>query len=191
MSPSHTRSFLGLNGEPGASHGVPSARGVDPGSPCILGRVSGGGWIPRFTTILLAFGCLVVVFAGCSSGTLVGGQQTCRSSGGLFEKQTISCTGSVDSVRGSPRLGIVEVGDDLDGVYRLDATITVGRGTAKAFVTDTDGEKDGGELAPDRTLRITAMVEPDEDEDVEVALEVAEEEKVENLRYEARLVPQE
>lgn len=132
-----------------------------------------------------------MVLAGCSSGTLVGEQQTCRSSGGLFERQKITCTGSVDGVRGSPTLGIVEVDDDLDGVYRLDATITVGRGMARAFVTDTDGKKVGGDLAPGRPLRITALVEPDEDEDVEVALEVAEGEKVESLRYEAKLVPQE
>jgi hypothetical protein len=174
-----------------AYRGGPCARGADPGPPCILGRMAGGGWIPRFSATLLAFGCLVLVLAGCSSGTLVGVQQTCRSSGGLFAQQKVSCTGSVDSVRGSPTLGIVEVDDDLDGVYRLDATITVGRGTAKAFVTDTDGEEVGGELAPDGPLRITALVEPDEDEDVEVALEVAEGEKVEGLSYEARLVPQE
>jgi hypothetical protein len=153
--------------------------------------VAGGGWIPRLSAIALALGCLVLVLAGCSSGTLVGSQQTCRSSGGLFERQTISCTGGVDSVRGSPTLGVVEVDDDLDGVYRLDATITAGRGTARAFVTNTDGEKIGGELAPGTPLRITALVEPDEDEDVEVALEVAEGEKVESLRYEATLVPQE
>lgn len=153
--------------------------------------MSGGGSIPRFTAILVAFGCLVVVLAGCTSGTLAGTQQTCRSSGGLFERQKITCTGSVGGVRGSPTLGIVEVDDDLDGVYRLDATITVGRGTAKAFVTDTDGKKVGGEVAPGEPLRITALVEPDEDEDVEVALEVAEGEKVESLRYEARLLPQE
>jgi hypothetical protein len=153
--------------------------------------VAGGGWIPRLSAISLALGCLVLVLAGCSSGTLVGSQQTCRSSGGLFERQTISCTGGVDSVRGSPTLGLVEVDDDLDGVYRLDATITVGRGTARAFVTNTDGKEIGGELAPGTPLRITALVEPDEDEDVEVALEVAEGEKVESLRYEARLVPQE
>lgn len=153
--------------------------------------MAGGGWIPRFAAISLAFGCLVLVLAGCSSGTLVGSQQTCRSSGGLFERQTVSCTGGVDSVRGSPTLGIVEADDDLDGVYRLDATITVGRGTARAFVTDTEGRKVGGELAPGTPLRITALVEPEEDEEVEVALEVAEGERVEGLRYEARLVPQE
>jgi hypothetical protein len=153
--------------------------------------VAGGGWIPRLSAISLALGCLVLVLAGCSSGTLVGSQQTCRSSGGLFERQTISCTGGVDSVRGSPTLGVVEVDDDLDGVYRLDATITVGRGTARAFVTNTDSKEIGGELAPGTPLRITALVEPDEDEDVEVALEVAEGEKVESLRYEATLVPQE
>jgi hypothetical protein len=151
--------------------------------------VFGGGWITRFSAILLAYGCFIFVLDGCSSGTLVGEQQTCRSSGGLFADQKITCTGGVDSVRGSPTLGIVGVDDDLDGVYRLDATITVGRGTAKAFVTDTDGEKVGGEVAPGRPLEITAVVEPDED--VEAALEVAEGEKVESLRYEAKLVPQE
>lgn len=140
---------------------------------------------------MLALCCFIFVPAGCSSGTLVGVQQTCRSAGGFFAQKEITCAGGADGVRGSPRLGIVEVDDDLDGVYQLDATITVGRGTARAFVTDSDGKQVGGEVAPGRPLRITAVVEPDEDEDVEAALEVPEGEKVENLRYEAKLVPQE
>ena len=140
---------------------------------------------------MLAYGCFIFVLAGCSSGTLVGEQQTCRSAGGFFAQKEITCTGGVDSVRGSPTLGIVEVDDDLDDLYRLDATIMVGRGTARAFVTNSGGEQVGGEVAPGRPLEITAVVEPHEDEEVEVALEVPEGEKVESLRYEAKLVPQE
>lgn len=135
-------------------------------------------------------GC-VLLLAGCQTGTLTGHQQTCRSVGGFLERQEISCSGGVGGVNGSPSLGIVEVDDDLDGVYRLDATITVERGEARAFVTDAGGEQVGGELVPGEPLRITATVEPDEDEDVEVALEVPEGERLENLSYEAALVAQE
>ncbi len=143
----------------------------------------------RFLVVVLA-GCVLPV-AGCQSGTLTGEQQTCRSTGGFLEREEISCTGSVEGVSGSPSLSIVEVDDDLDGAYRLDAAITVGGGEARASVTDAGGEQVGGEVAPDRPLRITAVIEPEEDEDVEAALEVPEGERVENLHYEATLVPQE
>lgn len=143
----------------------------------------------RFSVVVLA-GCFLLL-AGCQTGTITGHQQTCRSAGGFLERQEISCTGSAGRVNGSPSLGIVEVEDDLDGAYRLDATITVERGEARAFVTDAGGERVGGALGPDDPLRITATVEPDEDEDVDVALEVPEGERVENLSYEATLVPQE
>jgi hypothetical protein len=57
----------------------------------------------------------------------------------LFAVEEISCTGSVVSVRGSPRLTIVEANEELDGSYRLDAAIAVAKGTARAGVTAADG----------------------------------------------------
>ena len=140
-------------------------------------------------------GCVVLWLVGC--GTLSGAQHTCESSFGMLEAKRISCTGSVETVSGSPSLSIIEIGEDLDGAHRLKATITVGRGTAKGSVTDVDDERVGGEVSPGEPLKIAAVVYPeqavgaDEDEEqVEVRLKVKEGEQLKNLRYEAMLVEQ-
>lgn len=139
---------------------------------------------------VLAAGCWVILMlAGCESGIITGQEQTCRSSGGLLAVEKISCTGSVDSVRGSPHLTIVEADEALDGGYRLDATITVAQGTAKANVTEAAGEQVGGEVAPGSPLQITTVVEPVDEEEIDVALRVAGKE-VRDLGYEATLVRQ-
>ncbi len=135
-------------------------------------------------------GCwALLMLAGCESGTITGYEQTCRSSGGLFAAQEVSCTGSVASVRGSPHLTIVEADEELDGSYRLDATIAVAQGTARANVTAANGEQVGGEVTPETPLQITTVIEPGDEEEVDVALKVAGKE-VRNLSYEATLVRQ-
>ncbi len=137
---------------------------------------------------VLAAGCwALLMLAGCESGTITGQQQTCRSSGGLFAGEEISCAGSVDSVRGSPRLTIVEADEELDGSYRLDATIAASRGTARANVTAASGKQVGGEITPEAPLQITAVIEPAGEEEIDVALKVVGKE-VKDLHYEATLV---
>jgi hypothetical protein len=138
----------------------------------------------------LLAGCWALfMLVGCESGTITGQEQTCRSSGGLFAAEEISCTGSVASVRGSPHLIIVEADEELDGSYRLEATIAAARGTARASVTAANGEQVGGEITPDAPLQITAVIEPGDEEEVGVALKVVGKE-VRDLRYEATLVRQ-
>ncbi len=135
-------------------------------------------------------GCWALfMLAGCESGTITGQEQSCRSSGGLFAVEEISCTGSVASARGSPRLTIVEADEELDGSYRLGATIAVEKGTARANVTAADGEQVGGVVTPEAPLQITAVIEPGGEEEIDVSLKV-EGEEVRNLRYEATLVRQ-
>ncbi len=136
-----------------------------------------------------------VSLAGC--GTMSGAQQSCESTLGLTAPDKVDCTGSVETVSGSPSLGVVEIGEDLDGAFLLETTITVGRGTAKASVTDVDDERVGGEVSPGEPLEIRAVVYPepaagaDEDEEeVEVQLKVVEGQEVKDLRYEATLVEQ-
>ena len=138
----------------------------------------------------LLAGCWALfMLVGCESGTITGQEQTCRSSGGLFAVDEISCTGSVASARGSPRLTIVEADEELDGSYRLDATIAVAQGTARANVTAADGEQVGGEVTPEAPLQITAIIEPGDEEEIDVALKVVGKE-ARDLRYEATLVRQ-
>jgi hypothetical protein len=125
-------------------------------------------------------------------------QQSCRSNFGVLEAKKVSCSGSVDTVRGSPSLSVIEIGEELNGAFLLETTITVRRGTAKAHVVDVDDKRVGGEISPGDPLRIVALVYPeevggtdDEEEEIGVRLEVAEGEVVRDLRYEATLVAEE
>lgn len=144
----------------------------------------------------LVAGCAVLSLVGCTSGTLSGTQQSCESTFGLLESKKVGCTGSVDTVSGSPSLSIIEIGENLNGAFSLETTITVGRGKAKAHVTDVDDKRVGGEVSPGDPLRIVTVVYPEEvpgsedEEKVDLQIEVAEGEEVGGLRYEATLVAQ-
>ncbi len=144
---------------------------------------------PRFRRVAFVLSLLVALLAlsGCESGTLVGQQQTCESSGGLLAAERATCSGSVDAARGSPGLVIVDTDGELDGTYRLEATLSVGKGETKAHVTAADGDRVGGLVTPDEPLRISTDVEVDEEE-VIAELKVAGKE-VSDLRYEASLNP--
>jgi hypothetical protein len=154
---------------------------------------------PRFARIVLwgfVAGCAALALVGCEGGTLSGGEQRCSSNLGLFDPKKVRCSGSVDTVRGSPWLSVIETSGDLNGAYRLEVTIEVGQGTAKAHVTDIDDKQVGGEVSPGDPLRIVAVVYPEEvagtedEEKVDVDLEVAEGEELRDLSYEATLVEQ-
>ena len=141
----------------------------------------------------LVAGCAVLSLGGC--GTMTGAQQSCESTFGLTEPKKVRCTGSVETVSGSPPLSVIEIGDDIDGAFLLETTITVGRGTAKASVTDIDDEPVGAEVSPGEPLEISAVVYPEpaagageDTEEVEVQLEVKEGEEVKDLSYEATIV---
>ena len=144
----------------------------------------------RLMVALLVAACCALALTGCKSGTITGSQQACKSSGGLFADKTVACTGSVGGVRGEPSLGIIDTDEELDGDYKLDATITVGKGTAKAYVDTAGGRQVGGKVSPGEPLRISAVVGLDgDDEEVSVNLKVPGKE-VKDLRYEATLFPQ-
>ncbi len=152
---------------------------------------------PKFDRLALwgfMVSCAILAFAGCTGGTLTGSQLRCNSNFGLLDAKKVSCTGSVQTVRGSPSLSVIEIGEQLDGAFKLGTTITVGRGTAKAYVTDIDDQRVGGEVVPGEPLRLVAVVYPEEgagtedEETVDVQLEVAEGKEVRSLRYEATLV---
>ncbi len=82
----------------------------------------------RRVALVVSLCTALVALFGCESGTLIGQQQTCQSSGGLLTEERATCSGSVDAVRGSPGLVIVDTDGDLDGTYRLEATLSVGEG---------------------------------------------------------------
>ena len=154
-----------------------------------------GARVTRSALRCLVAGCAAVSLAGC--GTLSGAEHDCESTLGLLDKKKVSCTGSVERVSGSPPLSVIEIGEDLDGAYRLETTITVGRGTAKAHITEVDDDRVGGEVSPGKPLEIEAVVYPEpaagadaDTEEVEVQLKVKEGEEVEDLSYEATVVEQ-
>jgi hypothetical protein len=147
----------------------------------MIGRVA-------FMTLLAT--CCVLLLAGCKSGTTTDLEQTCKSEGGLLAGREVTCTGSVGTARGEPSVSVIDADGDLSGNYKLDATITVGKGKAKAYVDTAGGEKVGGKVSPGKPLRISALVDLDsDDEDVSVNLKVLGKE-VEDLGYEAAVAPQ-
>jgi hypothetical protein len=149
----------------------------------------------RLLRVAFLAGCVTLTLVGCS--TISGAKQSCGSNFGVLDAKKVVCSGSVESMSGSPSLDIIDVGGRLDGAFLLEATMKVEQGTARAYVTDIDDNKVGGELSPDAPLRIRATVYPEESEEadddnevVELQLEIPEEKEVNNLRYEATLVRQ-
>jgi hypothetical protein len=123
----------------------------------------------------------LLFLTGCTSGTLSGVQHGCQSNFGVMDAKKVSCSGSVDTVWGSPSLNVIEIGEYLDGAFRLEVSLEVDQGTARAHVVDVDDKRVGGEVSSDDPLRIVAIVYPeqvsgadDEEEKVDVQLEVAE-----------------
>src|SRR5918993_421230 len=155
------------------------------------------GLLPTFAGLALRCffaGCLVLSLVGCTSGTLSGMQQRCEATFGLLESKKVSCTGSVDTVSGSPSLSIIEIDENLNGVFELETTVTVERGEAKAHVTDVDDKQVGDEVSRGDPLRSVTQVYPEEvpgsedEEKVDLQIEVAEGEEVGGLRYEATMI---
>ena len=151
------------------------------------------GWALRAFVVC----CALLSLVGCTSGTLSGSQQSCESTFGMLEPKKVSCAGSVDTVSGSPSLSVIEIGESLNGAFRLETTIMVGQGKAKARLTDLDDQRVGGEVSPGKPLRMVALVYPEEvpgsegeEERVDLQIEVAEGQEVKDLRYEATLVAQ-
>lgn len=154
-------------------------------APATMVRKKRASTYPALITFFVV--CCALSLAGCKSGTLTNSEQACKSTGGFFADEKITCTGSVGVVRGEPSLSVIDADGDLSGNYTLDATISVEKGEAKAYAGD---EEEGGKVAPDRPLRISAVVGlGEDDEDVSVSLKVLGK-KVDNLRYEATVLPQ-
>jgi hypothetical protein len=143
---------------------------------------------PVFVALMVA--CCVLLLSGCKSGTTTDLEQSCKSEGGLLAGRKVTCTGSVGIAKGEPSVEIINTDGDLSGNYKLDATIKVGEGEAKAYVDTADGGKLGGKVSPDKPLHISTVVSIDEDDDeVSVNLKVLGK-VVRDLSYEATVAPQ-
>jgi hypothetical protein len=142
---------------------------------------------PVFVALMVA--CCVLLLSGCKSGTTTDLEQSCKSEGGLLAGRKVTCTGSVGIAKGEPSVEIINTDGDLSGNYKLDATIKVGKGEAKAYVDTADGRKHGGKVSPDKPLHISTVVSIEEDDEVSVNLKVLGKE-VRDLSYEATVDPQ-
>lgn len=133
-----------------------------------------------------------LLLAGCES-TITNSQQSCQSSGGFLQDRRMSCTGSAETITGSPSLSIADVDEEFSGTYDLEATVEVGKGTLTATIENAAGEEVGGEVSPGEPLRISEAVELSEtDEELDLSLEVSggEEAEASEVTYESRLTPQ-
>jgi endo-1,4-beta-mannosidase len=136
--------------------------------------------------VLVLTSCAALL-AGCEGGTLTNYSQSCTSTG-MFGEETVTCSGTAGSVRGS--VGIEFGGDDeeLDGTYRLAATLSVEEGEASVYAYDADGERVSlGRLSEGTPLRVEAVVDPSGDSSVFFV--DAGEGEVRGLSYEGRIEP--
>jgi hypothetical protein len=135
--------------------------------------------------VLILASCAALL-AGCEGGTLTNYSQSCTSTG-LFGEETVTCSGTAGSVRGS--VGFEFGGDDeeLDGTYRLAATLSVEEGEAGVYAYDADGERVSlGRLSAGEPLSVEAVVEPSSGS---VFFVDTGEGEVRGLRYEGRIEP--
>lgn len=151
--------------------------------------MSGNG-STRYLGALAAAGVLLFA-AGCAN-TMTGIQQSCQSSGGFLQDREMTCTGTVETIKGAPTLSIADVDEEFSGTYQLDTILEIGKGSVQATLVNADGEEVGGEITPDQPLEISETVELSEtDEELTLSLEVegGEEAEATNLSYESSLVP--
>jgi hypothetical protein len=130
--------------------------------------------------------CAALVGAGCEGGTLTNHSQSCTSTG-LFGEETVACSGSAGSVRGSVGFEFGADDEELDGSYRLTATLSAGEGEADVYAYDAAGERVPlGYLSAGEPLRVEAVVEPSSGS---VFFVDAGEGEIRDLGYEGRIEP--
>jgi hypothetical protein len=138
---------------------------------------------------LLVFAVGVTLFAaGCEGGTVINHSQRCSSTGGLLAEETIACSGTAGTLRGTVGIEFGDEDEELIGTYRLTAMLSVGRGEASVYAYDADGERVSlGRLSEGEPLRVEAVVEPAGESSVFYV--DAGEGEVGDLRYEGRIEP--
>ena len=112
-----------------------------------------------------ALALCAALLAGCEGGTLASHSQSCTSTG-LFDAETVTCSGSAGSVRGSVdfEYGGSDDEEELEGPYRLTAALSVEEGEASLYGYDAEGERVSlGRLSADEPLSVDAVIEPSGD----------------------------
>ncbi len=147
------------------------------------------GAAASWRTLLLILS-VALLAAGCEGGTLTNHRQSCSSASGLLSEESVSCSGTVGSVRGS--VGIEFGGGDDDerlfGTCRLTAVISVGEGAASVYAYDAEGERITlGRLSAGEPLSVEAVIDPSGD--ASFFFVDAGEAGIRDLEYEGRIEP--
>jgi hypothetical protein len=140
----------------------------------------------RLAALVLAL--CAALLAGCEGGTLTNHDQSCTSTG-LFDAETVTCSGSAGSVRGSVgfEFGGSDDEEELEGPYRLTAALSVEQGEASVYAYDAEGERVSlGSISAGEPLSVDAVIEPSGDSAFFVDTGEGE---VRDLRYEGRIEP--
>ncbi len=148
------------------------------------------GAAPSWRRLLLILCAAALLAAGCKGGTLTNHRQSCSSASGLLSEESVRCSGTVGTVRGS--VGIEFGGGDDDeelfGTYRLTAVISVGEGAASVYAYDAEGKRIPlGRISAGEPLRIEAVIDPSGD--ASVFFVDAGEAGIRDLEYEGRIEP--
>jgi hypothetical protein len=138
--------------------------------------------------VALVLALCAALLTGCEGGTLTNHSQSCTSTG-LFGAETVTCSGSAGSVRGSVgfEFGSGDDEEELDGPYRLTAALSVGEGEADVYAYIAEGERVSlRRLSASEPLSVEALVEPSGDS---VFFVDTGEGEVRDLRYEGKIDP--
>ncbi len=147
--------------------------------------MTGGAFSTSLRALFLVL-CAALLSAGCEGGTLTNHSQSCTSTG-LFGEETVTCSGTAGSVRGSVGFEFGELDEELDGAYQLAATLSAGEGEANIYAYDAEGERVSlGRLSAGEPLRVEAAVEPSSGS---VFFVDTGEGEVRDLRYEGTVEP--
>ncbi len=134
--------------------------------------------------------CLALSLIAVGCVTLTGHDQSCGTSTRFGSVSKMTCSGSVDTVRGEGPLTVGESYDDDDdteysGEYRLEMTASVEQGSMDIYAEEANGGPKGGEVSPGNPLKIEA-VGPFEGS-VAVKVKGGEDAEVKGLKYEVTI----
>jgi hypothetical protein len=141
----------------------------------------------RIVPLLLCF-ALSLIAVGCV--TLTGQDESCSKTTWFGSVSKLTCSGTVDTVRGEGPLTFGDSYSDEDeaeysGEYRLEMTASVEQGRMDIYAEEARGGRNGGEVSPGNPLKIEA-VGPFEGS-VAVKVKGGEDAEVKGLKYEVTI----
>jgi hypothetical protein len=137
--------------------------------------------------LLLCF-ALSLIAVGCV--TLTGHDESCNKTKLFGSVSKITCSGTVETVRGEGPLTFGDSysdddDDEYSGEYRLEMTASVEQGRMDIHAEGANGARKGGEVSPGNPLKIEAV--GPSDGSVAVKVKGGEDAEVKGLEYEVTI----